>query len=318
MIPIHRILLLLLIFDCGFLAHGQESQSVIPVAPDILLQFPNVRDFTISSDGNEAYFSAQSPMGEFSVLMKIKKDNNKWNAPEIVPFSGKFMDLEPFLTWDSKRLYFASNRPLNQGESEIKDYDIWYVERKNPSSSWSGPINCGTPVNSEHNEFYPSLTRSGNLYITSDPPTSKGKDDIYVCKWNGNSFEAPASLGDSINTEGYEFNAFIAHDETFLVYTGYNRKDGLGSGDLYINFRNADGSWSGAINLGKKINSNKMDYCPYIDIKNGEMYFTSRRVALSPPEEGFKNAIDFTNFINSYQNGLSRIYKVKFDPGSYR
>ena len=33
----------------------------------------NVRDFAISSDGEEAYFSAQSPMGDYSVIMKIEK-----------------------------------------------------------------------------------------------------------------------------------------------------------------------------------------------------------------------------------------------------
>jgi len=58
------------------------------VNPKILVTYPNNRDYTIFK--REAYFTAQSPMGEVSVIMKLQ------GKPEIASFSGKFMDLEPF------------------------------------------------------------------------------------------------------------------------------------------------------------------------------------------------------------------------------
>jgi hypothetical protein len=36
-------------------------------------------------------------------------------------------------------------------------------------------------------------------------------------------------MGDVINTESYEFNAYVAPDESFLIFSGYNREDGYGS-----------------------------------------------------------------------------------------
>ena len=57
---------------------------LVPFAPDVFSQFTNVRDFTITSQDNEAYFTLLSPLGELSVIMTIQKKNkavaNKWWA----------------------------------------------------------------------------------------------------------------------------------------------------------------------------------------------------------------------------------------------
>ena len=54
-------------------------------------------------------------------------------------------------------------------------------------------------------------------------------------------------------------------------------RDGFGSGDLYISYRISDNVWTKAKNLGAEINSDKMDYCPYVDTKTNTLYFTSKR-----------------------------------------
>ena len=150
---------------------------------DILQKYPNVRDLALNE--SEAYFTAQSPLGEVSVIMVSRKIRNKWRKPKIAAFSGSYGDLEPFLSLDGKRLYFASNRPLNTDDTAVKDYDLWMVKRDDPKSKWSDPINLGNDINTEHNEFYPSLTSSGTLYFTSDRPGSKGKDDIFFSTKRG-------------------------------------------------------------------------------------------------------------------------------------
>jgi len=223
---------------------GQPIDPVAPLMSRLLEEFPSVRDFTLSATGNEAYFTAQSTLGELSVIMRINKPRKKWKTPEIASFSGTHTDIEPFLSPEGLRLYFASNRPLNNASTETKDYDIWYVEREIMDAEWSAPINLGPLVNSEHNEFYPSLTRSGNLYFTSDVPGSRGKDDIFFSAFEADEYLPPISMSESVNSEGYEFNAFVSPDESYLLFTGYNRADGLGSGDLYISFRNQQGEWS--------------------------------------------------------------------------
>ena len=167
----------------------------------------------------------------------------------------------------------------------------------------------GTVVNSDKNEFYPSVAANKNLYFTSDRADSKGKDDIFFSQWNGQTYTKPVSLSESINTEGYEFNAYISPSESFLIFSGYNRKDGLGSADLYLSQKGTEKGWRKAVNFGSAINSDKMDYCPFVDIKNKTLYFTSKRSAMNP-EKATENAEAFLLELNKYENGLSRLYKI--------
>ncbi len=229
---------------------GQENPLVEPVLEE-MVEYTNIRDFTKATNNVEAYISIQSPTADLSVLAKIINTNGEWGQPELMPFSGQYIDLEPMLTDQDRRLYFASNRPMDSTSTMPKDFDIWYVEREQVNTPWSKPINVGVPINSEHNEFYPSLAQNMNLYFTSDRPGTLGLDDIFMGVWNGTTYEAPISLGESINTEGYEFNAFVAPDEEYLIFSGYDREDGSGSGDLYISFRDETGKMGAFNQYGK-------------------------------------------------------------------
>ncbi len=300
----------------GHIAKSQIAKNVEP-AVKTLSKYQKIRDFTITSDGDEGYITLQSPLEEVCVIAMIKKSDNMWSEPEVTRFSGKYKDLEPFLSPDNLKLYFVSNRPLNSPDGEPKDYDIWYVERENPGAGWGMPVNIGEPVNTEHNEFYPAITNSNNLYITSDRPDSKGQDDIFFCGWNGNQYSEPVSMSESINSESYEFNAYVDPDESYLIFSGYNREDGYGSGDMYISFRDSNQNWSEASNLGDGINSKYMDYCPFVDLINETLYFTSRRSSIEPRND-IHSLEDLDKVINIYENGNSRLYKVKFDLNLYR
>ncbi|MEO8933862.1 MAG: hypothetical protein ABI295_06100, partial [Xanthomarina sp.] len=258
----------------SFLCFSQSSPK--PFLEEITNTFPHVRDLAISPNGDEILFTAQSMMGNLSVIMSSKKTNNLWTNAEVSSFSGQFYDLEPFFSSDGLKLYYASSRPWSNKTLEPKDFDIWYVERTSLNDSWSEPKNMENPINSEHDEFYPSIADNGNFYFTRDNPDLKTKDDIYVSELINNTYDTPKKLPTSINSEGYEYNAFIAPDESYLIFGSYNRKDGFGSGDLYISFLTKEG-WSSAKNMGDTINSDKMDYCPFVDTKTNTLYFTSKR-----------------------------------------
>lgn len=282
------------------------GQKIEPVSP-YLDQFQNVRDFYITDDEKEAYFTIQSPGQDLSQIVCVK--NKKWKNPILLPFSDGFSYLEPFLSRDGLRLYFASDRPKSESGTVKSDFDIWFVERKSLKDQWSKPINMGNIVNSENNEFYPTLSDNNNLYFTMDAKSGLGKDDIYYSSWNGKTYSKPVLLSNSVNSEGYEFNAFISADEQMLIYTKYNAKDGLGSGDLYVSKKDIHGDWQPSQHMGKEINSKYMEYCPFYNSKTGTLYFTSRRSSLVP--QIFNKTNDFQKYISSGENGLSKIYKVR-------
>lgn len=302
-----RFKLLIFLFITGF-SFSQDS-LVVTLFDKSLNQFLNVRDFCISKDGAEAFFTIQSPDGTISQLARITKSENAWSEAELLPFCDENSYMEPFLADDGLRLYFASDRPEKGTKDVTKNFDLWYAERKGGGNSWSEPVNLGKSVNSENNEFYPALSKNNNLYFTMDAKTGKGKDDIYFCAWNGKKYADPVLLNDNINSSGYEFNAFISSDERFLIYTKYNTPDGNGSGDLYIARKDQNGTWQKAENLGSIINSKYMEYCPFYDEKKQTLYFTSKRNNLQAKD--FKNMTEFQEYVNQNENGLSKIYRVK-------
>ena len=141
-----------------------------------------------------------------------------------------------------------------------------------------------------------------------DSPDGMGKDDIYVSLWSEKGYAKPALLSANINTEGFEFNAFVSKDESFLLYTKYNAEGGFGSGDLYISRKDADGKWEKGLNLGNIINTSSMEYCPFYHGKTLTLYFTSRRNFLQSKK--FNGISEFQEYINS-ENDLSKIYKTR-------
>ncbi|MFC6978023.1 hypothetical protein [Microbulbifer taiwanensis] len=65
-------------------------------------------------------------------------------------------------------------------------------------------------------------------------------------------------MGPTVNSGKMTAHPFIAPDESYLIWDS-KRDGGYGGSDLYISFRQEDGSWGPAINMGEKINSDKWD-----------------------------------------------------------
>ena len=268
------------------------------------------RDMAISPDGNELFYTIVSPLNYFSAIIYMQKDKQgNWSKPAVASFSGVYSDLEPAFTPDGKKLFFVSNRAIS-GDS-AKDFDIWYVEKIN--GKWVNPVNIGKPVNTDANEFYPAIANNGNLYFTANYDRGKGKEDIYMAKWENGKYAEPVSLDSNVNSPMYEFNAFVSPDEQIIVFTSYGRKDDKGRGDLYMSLKDASGNWQPAKNLAM-INSERLDYCPFISFDKKILFFSSEKNELKETYIGkpatYQTLIDQRN---SILNGQSNIYWISFD-----
>ena len=155
-----------------------------------------------SPDGKEFYYTVADPGRSFYVIMVYKQDEEgNWNGPEVAPFSGKYPDADPYITSDNKKLYFISQRPVNNKGTETKDFDIWMVNRT--ETGWSEAIRLDTTINTPANEFYVSATDDGSIYYSGNYEGGYGYGDIYQAKPNGDSFEI-INLGEAINSPSGE------------------------------------------------------------------------------------------------------------------
>lgn len=252
-----------------------SSNEATILAPGLVSTHMAERDATLSPSGDEFYYTISSYIHQ--VIVFTKKTANGWTEPQVAPFSGVYSDLEPHFSPDGRRLFFASNRPLVEG-GEAKDFDIWYVDRIN--NGWSEPVNVGSPINTEANEFYPSITNSGTLYwcaIRSDG-IGIGREDIFFSKPENGEYKTVNALPDSINTPRDEYNAYVARDESYIIFTSSGWGQGFGRGDLWISFKHPDGHWTKAKNMGERVNSPSFEFCPFVSDCGKYLFFTSDRL----------------------------------------
>jgi Tol biopolymer transport system component len=235
------------------------------------------RDTALTQDGTELYFSMWERRHGY--LLTRTEGPDGWSEPEFASFSQpQHSELEPFITPDGSWLYFISQRPAPDGTVSEK-FDLWRVPRVD--GGWGNAELLPTGINTEHDEFYPSLTADGDLYFTSDRPGGLGGEDIWWAEWTGDGWSEPENLGDAINSPGPEFNSLIAPDGSWLIF-GSVREGDAGGGDLHIAFRGPDGGFLPSVNMGQPINSSALDYCPALSPDGSIFFFTSSRV----PEGG--------------------------------
>jgi len=227
-----------------------------------------------NSTGTEFYYGV-NVNGRYEIRFS-KMVDNEWIKPETILAHQVYGYNDPFLSNDENRLYFISNRAMD-GIGEPKDIDIWYVEKK--EEKWSQPINAGQNINTDANEYYISFTNSGTMYFSSNRNAKKNNQrtdyDIFYSEYNNGSFREPTVLDSVINTKGYEADVFIAPNESYMIFCS-TRKGGFGKGDLYISFRKSNLEWEVPINMGKEINTNQYEYCPFVS-KSGEYLFFTRK-----------------------------------------
>ncbi|MGH7601129.1 MAG: hypothetical protein ACREOI_32635, partial [bacterium] len=92
-------------------------------------------------DGKTIYFSLNAPVNRLGVIVFSRFENGEWRTPQVAPFSGQYSDYDPFISPDGNKLFFISNRPVDNNPK--KDYDVWVVEKTN--GGWSAPKNLGAP-----------------------------------------------------------------------------------------------------------------------------------------------------------------------------
>ena len=84
----------------------------------------------------------------------------------------------------------------------------------------------------------------------------------------------PKSVGNGINTTGYEYNPVVSADGTSLLYTGVRFKQGRRVEDIYISTL-VDGNWQKGTPLSGNINTNDNEGAHSVSADGNLIYFTS-------------------------------------------
>jgi CubicO group peptidase (beta-lactamase class C family) len=209
---------------------GQETPGLIPevFAPGIVST--EHRDYSgfFSPDMQEFYFTRKNNEdGQWS-LIKYSSEQGEWRQSSVTPRVGR-----PILSPDGKIMHLGTRFKTRVGDG------------------WSETENLGAPYDDIQ---VMRLMSSANGTYVLDEAKSDGKGQLRYARIIDGKREAPTPFGPEVNAGRWNAHPYIAPDESYLIWDG-ERRSGYGDNDLYVSFRQPDGSWGEATNLGDKINT---------------------------------------------------------------
>lgn len=228
--------------------------------------------FTV--DGKEFYYNALHE-GKWAIFM-AREVRGWWTRPIPMQFTSGYTDRDFSISPDGNKILFGSDRPRKEGDSISKSLDIFVTERL-PMHSWSEPENMGYPINTNRSENYPSMAGNGNLYFFTFREDGLGGCDIYLSRYVDGRYQPPENLGAAVNSDKHDWDAFIAPDESYIIFSSKDRQDSIGGQDLYISYRKEEGNRTLAKNMGPRVNSPYCEICPCVSLDGKYLFFTSRR-----------------------------------------
>lgn len=263
---------------------------------------------SFTPDFHEFYFTVFH-RNDISAVLVTRYSGGVWRYPEVVQFSGIYRDADPHVSPCGTRIYFSSTRPVEVGGRDDV-WNLWYVDRL--GDDWLKPVPIVLDLN--RHERHPTISNSGILYFQADYGTSLVTFDflatnIYTALPNASGWDAPLKMQAPVNSEFADYSPLISPDERFLIFAS-NRPGGFGNSDLYISYRNEDGSWGEARNLGGGVNSSENDHYPSLSPDGRFLFFASNRKLEQPIPAGRINYTYFKRVALGAGNGLNDIYFV--------
>jgi Tol biopolymer transport system component len=260
-------------------------------------------------DGKTVIFGRSSAAAAF--LLISHKTDHGWSEPQIAPFSGQWLDMEPAMSPDGTYLIFASNRPAALGGRPVdgemngksqpgEGSNLWRVGRT--PAGWGVPVRLPDTVNASGSTYSPSIAGDGTLYFMR-PNSTTHRFQLFE---SNSKYTEVHELTFSDGSET-DVDPAVARDRSFMVFGSgrYAKKDI----DLFITYRIKEG-WGDPIYLGDSINSPQSDAEPRLSPDNQTLYFSSDRIVPVPKPIPAGKGMEVLREITSWNKGQYNIWMV--------
>lgn len=196
-----------------------------------------------SQDGKEFYYGTSNSWSglESDRIRYLKFENGHWNGPFVL---NAYYNT-PTFSVDGHTLYFVG------GKKKIHARFIVSESSRKPNGGWTEPAAYIVARYVLYN-FMP--TASGTYYAGSKVHEDTSRKDMDICALKISPGDTTIrSLGEPINTKGFDGDFFIAKDESYMIVSTKETKDF--ESELWISFHKPDGSWTPMLSLGPEINN---------------------------------------------------------------
>jgi len=223
--------------------------------------------FIASDEPNEALLDRARRARDITRFAADAMANPLPFAPEPLPRGINTPEAEylPSFTADQSFLVYTAVR---RGQED-------FYQSTREGDTWS----AGTPItelNTNRNEGAQTISADGRVMVFTacDRPDGQGGCDLYISVREGDDWSRPQNMGPTINTRFWDSQPSLSANGR-LLYFASARPGGRGKNDIWITYRQADGSWIRPVNAGAPINTPKNESAPFIHADGRTLYFMS-------------------------------------------
>jgi len=207
-----------------------------------------------SPDGNEMLWCHHAM--PIQAMWYSRQVNGVWQKPIIAPFTDPTLDYadgNPCFSADGNRIYYHTHRPILAGGERSENSHIWFVERSR--GEWGTPKPLDLPVNTDQNEYGPTIAPSGTIYFIGEGyEDSYGTGDIYISELVNGAYAPPQNAGLAINSEFHELQPVVPSDESYILFASDRPSRASRGLQLMVSFKKDGGEWTRAVSIGMTIN----------------------------------------------------------------
>jgi len=100
------------------------------------------------------------------------------------------------------------------------------------------------------------------IFAGNFPGKGFGNFDLFLSYNTPTGWSEPINMGASINTDAWESSPSLSPDRNALYFSS-DRPGGYGGKDLYVSYRQPNGKWSAAQNMGPSVNTAGDELAPF-------------------------------------------------------
>ncbi len=253
------------------IANLTEALKIDPNYLDALLAradiYARVKNYASSASDYETIFNKDSLYAKSFLLQYATSLAGNGKFEKALENTNKFLAI-PNLQEKNKKAGIEKQKSF--------EFAVNFAKKVSTKNYIFNPVNMGENINSTALEYLPSLTVDGNKIIFNKRIDSD--EDFYESEKINGVWQKAKLVPGKINTNLNEGAQNISQDGQWLIFTGCNYPEGFGSCDLYISYKNKNGQWSEAENLGKTINTDAWESAPTLSADKRDLFFSSTRL----------------------------------------
>ncbi|WP_242922850.1 OmpA family protein [Pontibacter liquoris] len=221
------------------------------------------------------------PLNYYYELVEYRKSIATFKPPKGVylnmgdAINSPFADYGPTLHGEDDVFIYTSKRNV-QGLNGRANEDLFYSRQNN--GFWEQGKSFGKPINSIYNEGSACLSRDGKtLYFARcEAPDGYGNCDLYMARQQPDgTWGQIRNLGANVNSKAWDSQPTLSSKEDTLYFAS-DRLGGFGLSDIYFTYKDKNGRWAPAQNMGPVVNTRESEVSPFFHPLYQVLYFSSR------------------------------------------